>query len=87
MRGKEVVVLGLSSDDELPLMGKYWKARQGFQNVTEKRCENVSVRHTRVSVSKRQISRGRKQAGRTREIGMCLLSKGIWTSPHMQYSH
>ena len=53
MRGREVVVLGLSSDDELPLMGKYWKARQGFQNVTEKRCENVSVRHTRVSVSKR----------------------------------
>ena len=41
---------------------------------------------TRVSVSKRQISRGRKWAGRTRETGMCLLSKAIWTSPHTQCS-
>ena len=41
MRGREVVVLGLSSDDELPLMGKHWEGGQGFQNVTEKRCENM----------------------------------------------
>ena len=43
VRGREVVVLGLSSDDKLPLMGKHWEGGQGFQNVTEKRCENVSV--------------------------------------------
>ena len=42
MRGREVV-LGPGSDDELPPMGKHWEPGQGFQNVTEKRCENVSV--------------------------------------------